>query len=88
MSRSLIRVRSEETSKLIESTAIAVLCWLKDSKYLFNAGNGVKYLQEGLVLKAIVAYDKSALEFLKEGSVLVKIDGNEVSSVEWSKIER
>lgn len=41
-----------------------------------------------LALKAIVAYDKTALSSLKEGSVIAKIDGEEVSSIGWSKVER
>ncbi len=75
----------------IETTALAVLAWLRDPAFAMNVENGVKYLADCckggrfgstqstiLALKAIVAYDAARARPKAGGSVQLLVDGKSV----------
>jgi uncharacterized protein YfaS (alpha-2-macroglobulin family) len=75
----------------IETTALAVLAWLRNPSYASNVESSIKYLAESckagrygstqstvLALKAIVAYDKSRAQPTQPGSLQLVVDGKPV----------
>lgn len=75
----------------IETTALAVLAWLKNPRYVANVERSIKYLAESckagrfgstqstvLALRAIVEYDRSRAKPKAPGTLLLVIDGQEV----------
>jgi alpha-2-macroglobulin-like protein len=75
----------------IETTALAVLAWLKNPSYTSNVEKSIKYLAEAckggrygstqstvLALRAIVAYDKSRAKPTTPGSLQLVVDGREI----------
>jgi len=75
----------------IETTALAVLAWLREPAHAGDVENGIRYLttvcESGrygstqstvLALRAIVAYDKARARPKAEGSVQVLVDGKAV----------
>jgi hypothetical protein len=75
----------------IEATSLAVLAWLKNSRYAANVEKSIKYLAESckagrfgstqstvLALRAIVAYDQSRARPKAPGSLQLTVDGREV----------
>jgi uncharacterized protein YfaS (alpha-2-macroglobulin family) len=75
----------------IETTSLAVLAWLKNSRYAANVEKSIKYLAETckagrfgstqstvLALRAIVAYDQSRARPKAPGSLQLVVDGEEV----------
>ncbi|WP_224243248.1 MG2 domain-containing protein [Hyalangium gracile] len=77
----------------IETTALAVLAWLRDSSYAANVQRSMKFLAsscEGgrygstqstvLALRAIVAFDKAQAAKRSGGAVRVYVDGQPVGS--------
>jgi len=83
--------KSGGTAKVIETTAISVLAWLNDGKYFLNVTKAVEYLASNwkgsstqavvLALKAIVAYDNVSAKALAEGSVIARLNGEEVECI-------
>lgn len=84
--------------RMIETTALAVLSWLNDSKYNENVEKAIQYLQSlckngcfgstqstVLALKAIVTYDELRSSPPAEGSIVVRLDGKEVTSIGFDK---
>lgn len=75
----------------IETTALAVLAWLKNPRYADNVERSIKYLAESckagrfgstqstvLALRAIVAYDQSRAQPKAPGSLQLVVDGQAV----------
>jgi uncharacterized protein YfaS (alpha-2-macroglobulin family) len=75
----------------IETTALAVLAWLRDPRYAMNVEHSIKYLAESckagrygstqstvLALRAIVAYDKSRAQPTAPGELQLLVDGKNV----------
>lgn len=75
----------------IETTALAVLAWLKSPAYVENVEKSIKYLAESckagrfgstqstvLALRAIVAYDQSRAKPKSPGSLQLTVDGSPV----------
>ena len=75
----------------IETTALAVLAWLKNPRYAENVEKSIKYLAESckagrfgstqstvLALRAIVAYDKSRAKPKAPGTLQLMVDGKPV----------
>jgi hypothetical protein len=75
----------------IETTALAVLAWLRDPRYAVNVEHSIKYLAESckagrygstqstvLALRAIVAYDKSRAQPTAPGELQLVVDGKNV----------
>lgn len=75
----------------IETTALAVLAWLKNPSYATNVEKSIKFLAESckagrygstqstvLALRAIVAYDKSRANPTQPGSLRLVVDGKPV----------
>jgi hypothetical protein len=75
----------------IETTALAVLAWLKNSRYAANVESSMKYLAEMckagrfgstqstvLALRAIVEYDQSRARPKAPGSLQLTVDGRPV----------
>jgi hypothetical protein len=75
----------------IETTALAVMAWLKNPSYASNVEKSIKYLAEScqggrygstqstiLALRAIVAYDKSRAKPTQPGNLQLVIDGKDV----------
>ena len=80
----------------IETTALAVLAWLKSPEHMGNATRGVQALAESckggrygstqstvLALRAIVAYDKATAGPKAPGEVVVTVDGTVVGTVKF-----
>jgi len=77
----------------IETTALAVLAWLKDPQFAANVESGIRYLAEQckagrfgstqstiLALKAIIAYDQSRALPRAPGQLELFVDGRPVGS--------
>ena len=75
----------------IETTALAVLAWLRNPKYASSVEGSIKYLAESckagrygstqstvLALRAIVAYDKSRAQPTAPGALQLAVDGKNV----------
>ncbi|WP_272491329.1 alpha-2-macroglobulin family protein, partial [Corallococcus exercitus] len=75
----------------IETTALAVLAWMRDPAYMGNVERAMKFLAESsdggrygatqstvLALRAIIAYDKARASKLTPGLVRVYVDGRAV----------
>ncbi|RKH07475.1 MG2 domain-containing protein [Corallococcus carmarthensis] len=75
----------------IETTALAVLAWMRDPAYVGNVERAMKFLAESsdggrygatqstvLALRAIIAYDKARASKLTPGLVRVYVDGRPV----------
>jgi hypothetical protein len=75
----------------IETTALAVLAWLKNPRYAENVEKSIKYLAESckagrfgstqstvLALRAIVAYDQSRAKPKAPGTLQLVVDGSPV----------
>lgn len=75
----------------IETTSLAVLAWLKNSRYAANVEKSIQYLAENckagrfgstqstvLALRAIVAYDQSRAKPKAPGSLQLLVDGRAV----------
>ncbi len=75
----------------IETTALAVLAWLKNPRYVENVEKSLKYLAESckagrfgstqstvLALRAIVAYDQSRAKPKAPGTLQLTVDGTPV----------
>jgi uncharacterized protein YfaS (alpha-2-macroglobulin family) len=73
---------------VIETTSLAVLAWLQNTRYAANVEQSIKYLAESckagrfgstqstvLALRAIVAYDQSRAKPKAPGSLQVLLDG-------------
>jgi len=83
--------RSGGEAKVIETTGIAVLAWLNDGKYFANVTKAVEYLAKSwrkgstqatvLALKAIVAYDGASAKSVAEGSVIARLNGEDVECI-------
>jgi hypothetical protein len=78
-------------SLAIETTALAVLGWIRDPQYVSNVDKGMKWIIESsrngrfgstqstvLALRAIVAYDASHARPKAAGRVLLTVDGRAV----------
>ena len=85
-------------NRIIEATSLAVLSWLNEHKFNENIELAMKYLQSQcsngcygstqstvLALKAIVTYDELRSTPPSEGSIVVRLDGQEVTSIGFSK---
>ncbi len=77
----------------IETTALAVLAWLKNPQYAENVERSIQYLAESckagrygstqstvLALRAIIAYDQSRAVPKAPGSLQVTVDGKAIGS--------
>jgi len=80
-------------SLAIETTALAVLSWIRDPEYVSHVEKGMKWIVESsrngrfgstqstvLALRAIVAYDASRARPKAPGRVLLTIDGKSVGA--------
>jgi len=90
--------KSGGVAKVIESTGIAVLAWLHDTKYFDVATKAVEFLASQckggsfsstqatvLALKAIVTYDQKKASPLAEGSVVARLNGQEIECIGFDK---
>jgi alpha-2-macroglobulin-like protein len=86
--------RSGGDALKIETTALAVLAWLREPAYTAAAENGIRFLAESckagrfgstqstiLALRAIVDYDKSRARPKAPGQLQVYVDGQAVGEV-------
>ncbi len=84
-------IGSDGEALAIETTALAVLAWLKNPHYADNVQKSLKFLAENckagrfgstqstvLALRAIVAYDKSRARPTEPGSLQLIVDGKPV----------
>jgi len=95
-------VGSGGESLKIETTALAVLAWLKNPRYALQAERGIKFLAETcksgrfggtqstvLALRAIVAYDKARAKPKADGSLQLVVDGKNVGEpVQFTKDDK
>jgi hypothetical protein len=86
----------------IETTALAVMAWLKNPRYTDQVEKGIKFLAETcksgrfgstqstvLALRAIVAYDKARAKPKADGSLQLVIDGKPVGEpVKFTKDDK
>jgi len=86
--------KSGGVAKEIETTGIAVLAWLNDKKYFDRVTKAIEYLVSQckggnfsstqatvLALKAIVAYDAVRAAPLEEGSIVARLNGQDIEYI-------
>ncbi|MCH5375699.1 MAG: hypothetical protein JJ992_17140 [Planctomycetes bacterium] len=84
-------VGSDGEALKIETTALAALAWLQNSRYASNVEESIRYLAESckagrfgstqstvLALRAIVAYDQSRAHPKAPGSLQLSVDGRRI----------